>query len=333
MKKLLVLLLALFNFTVTALAAEIPYLDRVQPEYRAAAENFMFLYTSDADLEAAKAMQQTTAQGRETVTVPAKGGEAAVTMYVFRPQNADSDKLPVIYYSHGGGYLFRKAMDYTARYQSLADNTGAAVITPDYRLSTEAPFPAALNDAYNGLLYIKQNAQSLGLDGDNIVIMGDSAGGGLSASLALYNRDNANIPLKAQVLIYPMLDYRTGSDESPYSDEYTGHICWLRPTNVFAWEKLRGGQDISSKMLPYFSPAMADDLTNLPPALIYVGSLDLFANEDIAYAGKLVEDGNAVTMRVVPGLYHAFENANPNAQATHDFWQTVYSYTKAKLAE
>ena len=86
-------------------------------------------------------------------------------------------------------------------------------------------------------------------------------------------------------------------------------------------------------MLPYFSPAMAENLTNLPPALIYVGSLDLFANEDIAYAGKLVEDGNAVTMHVVPGLYHAFENANPNAQATHDFWQTVYSYTKAKLAE
>ena len=321
MKKLLVLLLALLNFTVTALAADIPYLDRVQPEYRAAAENFMFLYTSDADLEAAKAMQQTTAQGRETVTVPAKGGEAAVTMYVFRPQNAESDKLPVIYYSHG------------ARYQNIADNTGAAVITPDYRLSTEAPFPSALNDAYNGLLYVKQNAQSLGLDGDNIVIMGDSAGGGLSASLALYNRDNANIPLKAQVLIYPMLDYRTGSDESPYSDEYTGHICWLRPTNVFAWEKLRGGQNISNKMLPYFSPAMADDLTNLPPALIYVGSLDLFANEDIAYAGKLVEDGNAVTMHVVPGLYHAFENANPNAQASQDFWQIIYSYTKAKLAE
>ena len=135
MKKLLVLLLALLSFTVTAQAAEIPYLDRVQPEYRAAAENFMFLYTSDADLEAAKAMQQTTAQGRETVTVPAKGGEAAVTMYVFRPQNADGDKLPVIYYSHGGGYLFRKAMDYTARYQNLADSTGAAVITPDYRLS------------------------------------------------------------------------------------------------------------------------------------------------------------------------------------------------------
>ena len=86
-------------------------------------------------------------------------------------------------------------------------------------------------------------------------------------------------------------------------------------------------------MLPYFSPAMANDLSNLPPALIYVGSLDLFANEDLAYANKLVEDGNAATLYLVPGLYHAFELANPSAQPTHDFWQRIYSYTKARLAE
>ena len=333
MKKLLALLLVLFNLTTTALAADIPYLDRVHPDYRAAAQGFIFNYTSDAALANAAAMQETTAQGRETVIVPAQGGEPAVTLYVYRPAGSADKPLPVVYYSHGGGYLFRKALDYTERFQSLADNTGAAVITVDYRLSTEAPFPAALTDAYNGLLYIKQNAHSLGLDGDNIVLMGDSAGGGLSASLALYNRDNANIPLKGQVLIYPMLDYRTGTAESPYSDEYTGHICWPRATNAFAWQKLRSDAEITGKMLPYFSPAMADDLTSLPPALIYVGSLDLFANEDLAYANKLVEDGNTATLYLAPGLYHAFELANPNAQPTHDFWQRIYSYTKAQLAE
>lgn len=333
MKKFIAFCLLAVNIAVTAFAAEIPYLDKIDPEYRKAAETYMFNYTSDADLAKVPLMQQTSAPGRETITAPANGASPAVTMYVYRPQNSGDKLLPVIYYSHGGGYLFRRSLDNTARYQNLADGTGAAVITVDYRLSTEAPFPAALTDAYNGLLYVKQNAQSLGLDGSSIVIMGDSAGGGLSAALALYNRDNANIPLKGQVLIYPMLDYRTGTEASPYNAPYNGYVCWNRPTNVFAWEKLRGGQNLGGTQLGYFSPAMAEDLTNLPPALIYVGALDLFANEDIAYAGKLVEDGNAAAVYVVPGLYHAFDNAVPQAAATQTFWQRVYDFTAQKLAQ
>ncbi len=334
MKKFLTLLCLFISLTITAQASDNSYLDKVLPDYRQAAANYIFNYTSDAELAKAPAfMQQTTAQGRETITAPAVKGGAAVTMYVYRPQNANGKPLPVIYYSHGGGYLFRKALDNTARYQNLADGTGAAVITVDYRLSTEAPFPAALTDAYNGLLYIRQNAQNLGVDGENIILMGDSAGGGLSAALALYNRDNANIPLKGQVLIYPMLDYRTGTEASPYNAKYTGQICWNRPTNVYAWDKLRGGQNISAEMLPYFSPAMAQDLSNLPPALIYVGGLDLFVNEDLAYANKLIECGINTTLYVVPGLYHAFENAVPQAEQSQLFWQRVYNFSAEQLAE
>lgn len=333
MKKFLTTLCLCLSLSLTAQAAEVPFLDQVQPDYRKAAATYLFNYTSDAGLAKTPAMQQTTAQGRETITAPAAKDSPAVTMYIYRPQKSSSQPLPVIYYSHGGGYLFRKALDNTARYQNLADNTGAAVITVDYRLSTQAPFPAALNDAYKGLLYVHQNAKSLGLDAGKTVIMGDSAGGGLTAALAMYNRSNANIPIKGQVLIYPMLDYRTGTAESPYNAKYTGQICWNRPTNVFAWEKLRGGQKLTEKMLPYFSPAMAKDLSNLPPALIYVGSLDLFVNEDLAYASKLIECGNSTTVYVVPGLYHAFENAAPQAEESKIFWQRVYDYTTQKLAE
>lgn len=333
MKKLIAICLLALNLCASALAAEIPHLDRVQPEYRDAAESFLFHFTSDEALAAVPAMQQTNAPGRERVVVPADGADPAVTLYIFRPQGADNEPLPVIYYSHGGGFLFRGALDNVARYQNLADNTGAAVITVDYRLSTEAPFPAAVIDAYNGLLYVNENAAALGLDGGKIILMGDSAGGGLSASLALYNRDNANVPLQGQVLIYPMLDYRTGTEQSPYDDEYTGHICWDRPTNVFAWQKLRGGQQFSGAQLGYFSPAMAEDLTELPPALIYVGALDLFANEDIAYANRLVEAGNATTLYVVPGLYHAFEVAVPDAEQSKIFWQRIYEASQQMLAE
>lgn len=333
MKKLLTSFLLLCTLTGITAAAEIPCLDKVQQPYRQAAETFLFNYTSDADLAAASAMQQTTAIGRETVVVPATEAAPAINLYIYRPQQAASDAVPVIYYTHGGGFLFRKALDNTERYQQLADKTGAAVITPCYRLSTEAPFPAALEDAYTGLKYIRQKAAQLKLDGSKIMLMGDSAGGGLAASLALYNRSHDAIPLCGQVLIYPMLDCRTGTEQSPYNSPCTGHICWNRPTNVFAWEKLRGGQPISSDMMTYFSPSLAKDLGKLPPALIYVGGLDLFVNEDIDYANRLIEAGNATTLYVEPGLYHAFESAVPEAQSSREFWRRVYEASRSMLNE
>lgn len=331
MKKLIISLLLLCNFISGAAAAEIPYLDKVQPPYRQAAETFLFNFTSDSELAAASFLQQSTADGRETAIVPATADRPATELYIYRPQKASARLLPAIYYTHGGGFLFRKALDYTDRYQSLADNVNAVVITPRYRLSTEAPFPAALNDAYAGLRYITQNAEKLEINSRKIMLMGDSAGGGLAASLALYNRSHDAIPLCGQVLIYPMLDYRTGTAQSPYNNIYAGHICWNRPTNIFAWKKLCGGQKINNSMLQYFSPAMAEDLSNLPPSMIYVGSLDLFVNEDIDYANKLTEAGNSVTLYVVPGLYHAFENAVPQAESSREFWRRVYAASRSML--
>lgn len=332
MKKLLTTFVLLCSVSSTALAS-IPYLDNVSQPYRQAAETFIFNFTSDAELAAAANMQQSTAAGRETVVVPAGKNTPAINLYIYRPQQKSSLQTPVIYYTHGGGYLFRKALDYTNRYQQLADSTGAAVITPEYRLSTEAPFPAALEDAYTGLRYVNENSDTLNVDGSKIILMGDSAGGGLAASLALYNKSHDNIHLSGQVLIYPMLDYRTGTELSPYNSPQTGHIAWNRPTNAFAWEKLRGQQKITKEMLPYFSPALAEDLSNLPPALIYVGGLDLFVNEDIDYANKLVEAGNATTVYVVPGLYHAFDIAVPDAHESREFWQRVYEASQHMLSE
>lgn len=331
MNKILITLLLLCSFTLTAAAADIPYLDKVQPPYRQAAETFLFNFTSDQELKAASSLQQSTASGRETIIVPATADTPATKLYIYRPKKPAAKLLPAVYYTHGGGFLFRKALDYTERYQNLADNINAIIITPRYRLSTEAPFPAALNDAYNGLRYIRQNADQLKIDSSRIMLMGDSAGGGLAASLALYNRSHDAIPLRGQVLIYPMLDYRTGTSASPYNSIYTGNICWNRPTNVFAWEKLRGGRRINSDMLQYYSPAMADNLNNLPPALIYVGSLDLFVNEDIDYANRLIEAGNATNLYVVSGLYHAFENAAPQAKSSKEFWLRVYEASRSML--
>lgn len=331
MKKLLILLLLLCNFA--AAHASVPYLEKVHPDYRPVAQSFKFHFTSDKDIAAAADLQVSKATGRETIFVPATDTSPEIPLYIYRPAKAADKNLPVIYYSHGGGFLFRLALDHTVRYQNLADQTGAIVVTPQYRLSTEAPFPAALNDAYSALLYIYRNASALNMDSSRIVLMGDSAGGGLSASLALYNRDHDQIPLRGQVLIYPMLDYRTGTSDSPYHNIYSGYICWDRQTNVFAWNKLKGQQNISGQQLTYFSPALAENLSNLPPAMIYVGSIDLFVNEDIDYANRLIAAGNDTTLHVVPGLYHAFDIVVPNAQPSKVFWQTIYENARQMLSD
>lgn len=335
MKKFIALCLLAFNIAASALAAEIPYIDRVQPEYRAAAEGYLIEATSPQDVER-RVKNYVPAQSSitfETVNAKSLYGAADVPLYIYRPAKNSEAKLPVVYYAHGGGYLFRISLDDRERYQNIANALNAAVITPRYRLSVEAPFPAALEDAYSGLMYVKENADKLDLDAGRIILMGDSAGGNLAASLALYNRDNANIPIKGQVLIYPMLDYRTATENSPYHAQQTGYICWPRSSNKYAWEVLRGGQKLSGKMLGYYSPTFAEDFANLPPAFIYVGGLDLFVNEDIDYAAKLTEANVDTELHVIPGLYHAFEIAAPEAGQSKIFWQRVYAFSAEKLAE
>ena len=130
-----------------------------------------------------------------------------------------------------------------------------------------------------------------------------------------------------------MLDYRTATENSPYHTQQTGHICWPRSSNKYAWEVLRGGQNLSGKMLGYYSPTFAEDFANLPPAFIYVGGLDLFVNEDIDYAAKLTEANVDTELHVIPGLYHAFEIAAPEAGQSKIFWQRVYAFSAEKLAE
>ena len=128
-----------------------------------------------------------------------------------------------------------------------------------------------------------------------------------------------------------MLDYRTATESSPYHAQQTGYICWPRSSNKYAWEVLRGGQNLSGKMLGYYSPTFAEDFANLPPAFIYVGGLDLFVNEDIDYAAKLTEANIDTELHVIPGLYHAFEIAAPEAGQSKIFWQRVYAFSKNML--
>lgn len=312
-------------------AQEIRTIHEISPDYQAMAPKFQFHVTSDEELEQSPWLHATAPAvpagvHMQRLTVPADEQGPAVELSVYRPSGSQDDqKLPVVYYAHGGGYLFRTALYRYEKYQQLADQMQVEVVVPDYRISPEAPFPAALLDAYKGLLYVHDHGETLQAE-PQIVLMGDSAGGGLMASLALYNRDHGQVDLAGEVLVYPMLDSRTGGPSDPYQAPNTGEVVWPRETNVYAWQKLQGGQSLTPEQQLYFSPAQAEpsQLRGLPPTLIYVGDMDLFVNEDISYANKLIRAGIKVEMRVERGLYHGFDAANPEAAQTKVFWQEVY---------
>ena len=157
------------------------------------------------------------------------------------------------------------------------------------------------------------------MDPDRIVIEGESAGGGLTARLALYNRDKGKVPLKGQILVYPMLDYRTGGKDDLYNNEYTGEFIWTRDNNTLGWADLIAGQDgeLPEEEMIYFSPATAtvEQLKGLPETFMIVGSLDLFCDEDMDYAQKLMEAGVFTELFVEPGVPHAYESFSWTPQA------------------
>ena len=259
-------------------------------------------------------------QNAEKLTIVV--GNEKINMYVFRPSNyKEGEKTPFIYFIHGGGYHFGNVSMDEPKIQGIADGSGATVIAPDYTLSLDPSYkyPMELEQVYAGLLYAYEHADELNVDPDNIVIEGESAGGGLTARLALYNKDKGKVPLKGQVLIYPMLDYRTGGEKDIYKNEYAGHCVWTKENNVFGWGKLMEGQDkeLSDEEMIYFSPAVAtvQQLKGLPETFMIVGSLDLFCDEDMSYAQKLMEAGVFTELYVEPGVPHAYEYLEWTPQA------------------
>lgn len=262
---------------------------------------------SNRDLE----VENLEPKNAQKLSIDVAPGKEKLNLYVFRPAKVeDGEKTPVVYFIHGGGYHVGNTAACESKIQGVADGSNATVVSPDYTLSLDPSYkyPVELEEAYTGLLYVYQHADELNVDKDNIVIEGESAGGGLAARLALYNRDKGGVPLKGQVLIYPMLDYRTGGEDDIYKNEYAGEFIWTKENNVFGWGKLLAGQEkkLTDEEMIYFSPAVATvgQLKGLPETFMIVGSLDLFCGEDMDYARKLMEAGVFTELHVEPGELH-----------------------------
>lgn len=209
-----------------------------------------------------------------------------------------------VVYLHGGGMILPMQPVYDVAMRAYAADSGASMLLVDYRVAPEHPHPTPVEDCYTGLVWLAEHSAELGIDPARIAVMGDSAGGGLAAGVALLARDRGGPELAQQILIYPMLDDRTVEPDPQLPPEY---LVWNYEDNRTGWGALLGEAAGGSDVSPYAAPARATDVSGLPDTYIDVGDLDIFRNENIDYARRLIDAGVPTELRVLPGCPHAFE--------------------------
>jgi len=249
-----------------------------------------------------------------SLSAPGPEGAPDVRIVSYRPAKAAASPLPAILHIHGGGYVLGTADMMDLANRLLAPDLECAIFSVDYRLAPETAHPGPVEDCYAALTWLHANAADLGVDPTRIGVKGESAGGGLAAALALLARDRGvTPPLAFQHLIYPMIDDRTcvRSDLAPFLGE---HI-WTPGHNTFGWSALLGSAPGGPHVSPYAAAARATDIAGLPPTFIAVGGLDLFLEEDLDYAGRLMRAGVPVELHVYPGAFHGFHFA-PTARVS-----------------
>ena len=246
-----------------------------------------------------------------------------VPVLIFDPK-PDAKHRPATIYIHGGGYVVGRADTNIQLAQDIAQATGSMVVSVDYTLAPEAVFPKALEQNYAVLGWLHKNADRFEVDPDRIAICGDSAGGGHAAMLAIAARDRGEFKIAFQCLIYPMLDDRTGS--ARHVPPHIGHFIWTEATNRFGWTSLLGIAAGSPSVPAGSVPARVKDVSGLPSTFIGVGSIDLFCEEDIEYARRLIQAGVRTELFVVPGAYHGFDVVARDARVSVEFrnaWQAT----------
>lgn len=250
------------------------------------------------------------------VTIPGPQGAPNVSAYLIGAVASGAPK-PVILYVHGGGYISGAAAEAVPELQLIAEALDCLALTVEYRLAPETPFPGAREDLYAAFTWLHRTAGEIGVDRNRVVIMGESAGGGLAASLTFAARDRAEFPVAFQMLIYPMLDDRTASSRS-MAPQF-GRVAWTPADNRFGWTALLGRPAGAANVPSGSVPSRATSFAGLPPTFIGVGALDLFFEEDVEFARRLSNDMTPVELLVVPGAFHGFYKSAPEAAVSKQF--------------
>lgn len=282
----------------------------VDPEVLPALEAFPSLNATRETLPAMRAAMDPVLKGAPVPDLPVDAQEVhipspeghQVRAIVLRPEGL-TGAAPVLLHIHGGAYIIGVPEMSVPELTATAHQLGIVILSVDYRLAPEHPFPAGIEDCYTALAYLHDNADALGIDAARIAVMGESAGGGLAASLALLARDRGTYPLAFQLLDAPMMDDRTCARPR---NPVTGEFIFGPADNHFGWSCLLdaepGGPDVS----PYAAAARATQLEGLPPTLIATGALDLFLDENVDYAMRLIAAGVATELHIYPGCPHGY---------------------------
>lgn len=244
-------------------------------------------------------------------TIAGPGGELMVKVY--EPANRPETNLPAVLFIHGGGYVLGHPDHYDINCEFTVLEVNCVVVSVDYRLAPEHPYPAAIDDCYAALKWMADSATELNIDLKRIAVAGASAGGGLTAALSLMVRDKGGPSICFQMPLYPMIDHR---NVTPSSYEITSSkAVWNRDLNIAAW-KMYLGEHASGEVSPYAAPAHADNYEGLPPTYTCVGQLDPFRDETIEYVARLVQAGVDVEFHLYSGCFHGFEVFAPQAEVS-----------------
>ena len=295
------------------LAAVIPQLPTVEADDPASIRAFL------SEMIAQLPPPDTTGLQIEDRQIPGRDGDPAVPVRTDRPERRSAPAG--IYSVHGGGFIAGDLETEHALNVRLARELGVTVVSVDYRLAPETPFPGLLEDVYAALVWMSENADALGIDPHRIAIQGASAGGGLCAALALLARDRGGPHITFQFLSVPELDDRL---TSPSMTEFTDTPLWSRPRAVVSWDCYLGpGRACSDDVSIYAAPARATDLAGLPPAYVSVMHFDPLRDEGIAYAQALLGAGVNVELHLFPGTFHGSALVQHAAISQHEQAEAV----------
>ena len=261
------------------------------------------------------------------ITAPALDG-TPIALTAFIPEGAH--QAPCVYWIHPGGMMMGDRYTNIDIPLDWLHECGAVVVTVDYRLAPEAGGTVPVTDAFQGLRWLATHGDELGIDPGRVVVAGASAGGGLAAGVTLLARDQGGPSIAAQVLICPMLDHRNDTISSLQHGGVPG--VWTREMNEFGWRSLIGGAE-EGEVPVYASPALATDLSGLPPTYLDAGTAEVFRDEDVAYASRIWAAGGHADLHVWAGGVHGFDALFPHARLSEAARRTRTGWLAALLAD
>jgi len=263
------------------------------------------------------------------VEVPGPPGAPPVPLRLYQPRTL-TGPAPALLWVHGGGMVLGDHLQDERRNIAFARTLGITVASVGYRLAPQHRAPAAVEDAHAAFSWLVGQAEGRHIDPRRIAVGGASAGGGIAAGLALLARDRGGVQPAFQLLVYPMLDDRTVLRE----DLDTRHVrVWSPGSNRFGWTAYLGQEPGGPDVSPYAAPARCEDLSGLPPAWVGVGSLDLFLDEDLTHARRLVAAGVPCEVEVVEGAFHGFDALFGRKDVSKQFWRAQAAALRGALVD